>query len=87
MGVVSFATKAKDWLPAERSAGHYLYALSKAELPGAGIILEPLPDSVPNARKIHRRVVEWFADCEIPVLTMEDLRDERLLDRVLDGSK
>jgi hypothetical protein len=71
--VLSFATPVKDWAPAEREAGHFLYGLSRLELPGQAVIQPPGDASAPSAATSYDRIRRWFDDEAVPVVAPMEL--------------
>ncbi len=71
--VLSFATPAKDWAPAERDAGHFLYGLSRLGLPGQAVIQAPTDASAPTAATSYARIRRWFDEEAVPVVTPDEL--------------
>jgi hypothetical protein len=71
--VLSFATTVKDWAPAERDAGHFLYGLSRLQLPGQAVIQPPNASSAPSAERSYLRITRWFNDESVPVMSPSDL--------------
>jgi len=71
--VLSFATTAQKWMPAEHDAGHFLYALSRVELPGLAVVVPPTEASHQNAVRAHERVTGWFADAGVPTTSPDEV--------------
>ena len=71
--VLSFATSAKNWTPAEHAAGHFLYANEKVEAQAFAVIEPPSEVSHRNASIAHDRVLRWFAHERITVLKPNEL--------------
>jgi len=81
--VLSFVTRAKTergWLPVERDAGHFLYALQRVEMQGQGmaVVQPPVGDSPEQAQASFARISRWFDDADVPVHTPEELVSEQL---------
>ena len=77
---LSFAVPRKDWSPVEKDAGHFLYALNRARLPGRAIIEPPSEESHDGAAEPYERVSRWLADDQNveEVETLSDLVDQPL---------
>jgi hypothetical protein len=71
--VLSFATSAKDWTPAERDAGHFLYGLTQVGVEGRAIIQPPGETSVPAASVSFHRITDWCERASVPVLTPAEI--------------
>ncbi|HEY4915174.1 MAG TPA: hypothetical protein VIJ91_14805 [Candidatus Dormibacteraeota bacterium] len=71
--VLSFATPVKDWAPAEREAGHFLYGLSRLEVPGQAVIQPPGDTSAPTAAISYDRIRRWFDEEAVPVVAPTEL--------------
>jgi hypothetical protein len=67
--VLSFATATKDWVPAERDAGHFIYGLQRVGLQGHAVIQPPSADSAPTAHTSYERVTRWFNKESVPVIS------------------
>jgi hypothetical protein len=76
--VLSFATIKKDWIPAERDAGHFLYGLERLHLPGMAVIQPPDSESRDEARTSFERVRRWFEEASVPVRVPEELTEPQL---------
>jgi hypothetical protein len=76
--VLSFATIKKDWIPAERDAGHFLYGIGRLHLSGMAVIQPPPEDSNDYAKTSFERVRHWFDEAAVPVHAPEDLTSLQL---------
>lgn len=72
--VLSFAAPRQDWTPVEYNAGHFLYALSRVEASGAGLIKPPSDMSRQNAVSSYGRVRRWFNATGVPTIEPDDLK-------------
>ena len=71
--VLSFATRAADWSASEYNAGHFLYAITRLEVPGFAVIQPPTPASHMNASISFDRVSSWFHHEDVPILDPDTL--------------
>jgi hypothetical protein len=77
--VLSFASPTKDWAPAERDAGHFLYGLSRlGDIRGQAVIQPPGESSATTAERSYARVTRWFEDEAVSVLTPAELASAAL---------
>jgi hypothetical protein len=72
-GVLSFATGAQDYAPAERDAGHLIFGAERVRRPGLAIVQPPSPEAPATVQEAHLRVVRWFSDASVEVHTPDDL--------------
>lgn len=73
--VLSFATHAQEWGPAEHDAGHFLYALERLSVRGFGIVQPPNDKSHRNAHIAHDRVLRWFDKAKVDVYMPNQLTE------------
>jgi hypothetical protein len=76
--VLSFATPKRDWIPAERDAGHFLYGLERLGLAGMAVIQPPTEESRDEASTSLARVRNWFKEASVPVHNPAELADQQL---------
>jgi hypothetical protein len=77
--VLSFATPRKDWTAVERDAGHFLYALSRLDVPGRAVIQPPADRN--GAAESYERVRRWLEADDVPTVEPEDLLEpQQVLD-------
>jgi hypothetical protein len=76
--VLSFASAKKDWTPAERDAGHFLYGIGRLGVSGVAVIQPPTAESQPEALISFDRVRQWFDHAAVPVREPEELADPQL---------
>jgi hypothetical protein len=72
--VFSFASGAKNLVPVEQSAGHFLYGLKEVDLPGLAVI-EPPAD--PASNPSFERVTRWLNREGVEIMKSEELAAER----------
>lgn len=58
--VLSFATDAKNWIPTEHDAGHFLYALDRVDAEGFAVVQSPSEVSDSSAYRAFERVTRWL---------------------------
>lgn len=69
--VLSFATSAHNWAPAERGAGHFLYAVRRLSMHAAAVIEPPADFSNAQARQAYEHVSRWMKDESIQVVSLD----------------
>jgi hypothetical protein len=72
--VFSFASGAKNLIPVEQSAGHFLYGLREVQLPGLAVI-QPPKDSASDPS--FQRVTRWLGREGVEIVKSEDLMIDR----------
>jgi hypothetical protein len=77
--VLSFATPKKDWIPAERDAGHFLYGLERLGIPGIAVIQAPSEETREEASSSFERVRHWFEEASVPVRDPAELADKQMV--------
>lgn len=76
MEVLTFAKpRQNDWRDAEHDAGHFLFGLERADLPGLAVVQPPSEASTEAAEASFGRVRGWCSDAKVPVLTPAELAD------------
>ena len=76
--VMSFATGAKDFSPAEWEAGHFLFGLRRLELPGVAVIEPPPHQSHHEAQASYDRVEQWCGQEQVPVRRPDQVAQSQL---------
>lgn len=72
--VLSFASGAKNLVPVEQDAGHFLYGLSQVQLPGLAVIEPPREEAAEDS---YRRVARWFKREGVEILAVDDLTPDK----------
>ena len=71
MAVLSFAAERKDWTPAEREAGHFLYAVHELDARGSAVIQPPKNGN--GAATSYDRVRRWLDHEDVPAFTPDEI--------------
>jgi hypothetical protein len=75
LGVLSFATSARNFVGTEQSAGHFLYGLENVGRSGLAIIAPPTASSHENANLSFHRVSRWLQRADCAVASPEEVSD------------
>lgn len=76
MDILTFAQPQRnDWQEAEHDAGHFLFGLRRADLVGVAVFEPPSTRSTRAAEESFGRVVEWYGDARVPILTPAEVAE------------
>jgi len=78
VGVLSFASAAKNWANVEHDAGYFLYALECVQRPGIAVIQPPNLSADKTAYTAHTRVARWLKQADVPTYAPSDLKHQQL---------
>jgi hypothetical protein len=78
LGVLSFASPRKDWVPVERDAGHFLYALRETSVKNATAVLQAPAENDELAWISYRRIDRWLDGADVGRTSLEQLQETQL---------
>jgi hypothetical protein len=82
--VLSFASGARNVVPIENDAGHFLFGLSRIRRTGIAVVEPPPEDAPAHVADSHARVLSWFGSAGVPIHRPEDFTQRVPQQQILD---
>jgi hypothetical protein len=76
--VLTFASGAKNTVPVEQDAGHFLYGIERSGIHGVAILKAPPQGAAAGLTKSYARVERWLREDDVRIIDADELSPQAL---------